>query len=46
MLMLDNLRMGGAFRWKTEDRRLERSKNVMWKASTSKVISPPVLVKD
>jgi hypothetical protein len=35
-----NLRPGGAFRWKVEDRRLERSGSVMFQASTSKVVAP------
>jgi hypothetical protein len=37
---IDNLRPGGALRWKAEDRRLERSGNVMWQADISKVVAP------
>jgi hypothetical protein len=33
MLRFDNLRPGGALRWKAEDRRLGRSGSVMWKAA-------------
>jgi hypothetical protein len=44
--MLDNLRPGGALRWAVKDCRLGRLGSVMWKAGTSKVVSPPVLVKD
>jgi hypothetical protein len=39
MLRLDNLRPGGALRWKAEDHRLERSRSVMWKAGTSKIVA-------
>jgi hypothetical protein len=46
MFRLDNLRSGGALRCKAEDRRLGRSGSVMWKASTSKIVAPPMLVKD
>jgi hypothetical protein len=35
-----NLRLGGALRWKAEDRRLGRVGSVMWKAGTSKVVTP------
>jgi hypothetical protein len=41
-----NLRSGGTLRWKVEDHQLGRSVSVMWQAGTSKVIAPPVLVKD
>jgi hypothetical protein len=46
MLRLDNLRPGGALRWKAEGCRLGRSGNVMWKADTSKVVAPSMSVKD
>jgi hypothetical protein len=46
MLRLDNLRLGGALRWKVEDHRLGRSGSEMWKASTSKVVALPMSVKD
>jgi hypothetical protein len=46
MLRLDNLRPGGTLRWKAEDCRLEMSDSVMWKVNTSKVVAPPVLIKD
>jgi hypothetical protein len=39
-MRLDNLRPGGALRWKVEGRRLGRSGSGMWKASTSKVVAP------
>jgi hypothetical protein len=32
--------LGGALRWKVEDRRLERSRSVMWQVSTSKAVAP------
>jgi hypothetical protein len=35
-----DLRLEGVLRWKTEDRQLGRSESVMWKAGTSKVVSP------
>jgi hypothetical protein len=35
-----NLRPDGALRWKAEDRQLGRSVSVMWKASTSKFVTP------
>jgi hypothetical protein len=38
--MLDNLRLGRTLRWKVKDRRLGRSKSVIWKAGTSKVVAP------
>jgi hypothetical protein len=37
---LDNLRPGRALRWKAKDYRLERLGSVMWKAGTSKVVTP------
>jgi hypothetical protein len=37
---MDNLRPGGALRWKVEDHQLGRSGSVMWQARTSKVVSP------
>jgi hypothetical protein len=37
---MDNLRPGGALRWKVEDRRLGMSGSVMWQADTSKVVAP------
>jgi hypothetical protein len=46
MLRLDNLRPGGALRWKAEGCRLGRSGSVMWKADTSKVVAPSMSVKD
>jgi hypothetical protein len=46
MLRLDNLRSGGALRWKVEDHRLGRPENEMWKADTSKVVAPFVSVKN
>jgi hypothetical protein len=39
MLRLDNLRPGGAFSWKVEDRQLGRSGSEMWQAGTSKVVA-------
>jgi hypothetical protein len=39
MLRLNNLRPGGALRWKVEDRQLRRSGSVMWKVGTSKVVA-------
>jgi hypothetical protein len=36
----DNLRSNGAIREKVEDCRLRNAERVMWKADTSKVISP------
>jgi hypothetical protein len=36
----DNLRPGGALRWKVEDRQLEMSGSAMWQADTSKVVAP------
>jgi hypothetical protein len=41
---LDNQRQGGTLRWK--DRRFGRSVGVIWKASASKVVAPPVSIKD
>jgi hypothetical protein len=46
MLRLDNLRPGGALRWKAEDRRLGRSGSVLWKAGTSKIVAPTYVIKD
>jgi hypothetical protein len=40
MLRLDNLRSGGALRWKVKDRWLGRLESEMWKAGTSKVVAP------
>jgi hypothetical protein len=40
MLRLDNLRLGGALRWKAEDHRLGRLESVMWQADSSKVVAP------
>jgi hypothetical protein len=40
MLRLDNLRPDEALRWKSEDRRLGRLGSVMWKAGTSKIVTP------
>jgi hypothetical protein len=37
---LDILRLGGALRWKVEDRQLGRSERVMWQAGTFKVVAP------
>jgi hypothetical protein len=37
---MDNLRPGGALRWKVEDYQLGRSGSVMWQARTSKVVAP------
>jgi hypothetical protein len=37
---MDNLRSGGALRWKVEDPQLGRSGSVMWQAGTSKIVSP------
>jgi hypothetical protein len=39
MLRFDNLRPGGALRWKVEDHRLGRSESVMWKAGTSEIVA-------
>jgi hypothetical protein len=39
-LRLDNLRPGGALRWKAKDRRMGWSGSEMWKAGTSKVVVP------
>jgi hypothetical protein len=39
MLRLDNLRLGGAIRWKAKDHRLGRSGSEMWKVSTSKAVA-------
>jgi hypothetical protein len=39
MLIFDNLRSGGALRWKVEDCRLGRSGSVMWQAGTSKIVT-------
>jgi hypothetical protein len=39
-LRLDNLRLGGALRWKAEDHRLGRLESVMWQADSSKVVAP------
>jgi hypothetical protein len=36
---MDNLRPGGALRWKVEDRQLGRSGSVLWQVSTSKVVA-------
>jgi hypothetical protein len=36
---MDNLRPGGALRWKADDHRLGRSGSVMWLAGTSKVVA-------
>jgi hypothetical protein len=36
---MDNLRPGGALRWKVETQ-LERSGSVIWQVSTSKVVAP------
>jgi hypothetical protein len=41
---LDNQRQGGTLRWK--DRRFGRSVGVIWKAGASKVVAPPVSIKD
>jgi hypothetical protein len=38
--ILLNWRLGGALRWKVEDRRLGRVVSVMWKAGTSQVVAP------
>jgi hypothetical protein len=46
MLRLDNLRLGGALRWKVENRRLGRLGSVMYKAGTSKVVAPPKSFKN
>jgi hypothetical protein len=35
-----NWRPGRDLRWKVEDRQLWRSRSVMWKAGTSKVVAP------
>jgi hypothetical protein len=35
-----NLRLGGALRWKGEDRRLGRSVSDVWKADTFKIVAP------
>jgi hypothetical protein len=40
-LRLDNLRLGGALRWKTDDRWLRRPRSAIWKAGTAKVVAPP-----
>jgi hypothetical protein len=40
MLSLDNLRPGGALMWIVDDRWSGTSVSVMWKASTSKVVTP------
>jgi hypothetical protein len=40
MLRLDNLRLGGALRWKAEDCQMEWSGSEMWKVGTSKVVAP------
>jgi hypothetical protein len=37
--ILVNLRPAGVLRWKAEDNRLERSRSVTWKASTSKIVA-------
>jgi hypothetical protein len=39
MLRLDNLRSGGALRWKVEGHRLGKSGSGIWKAGTSKVVA-------
>jgi hypothetical protein len=41
-----NWRPGGALRWKLDDHQLGRSGSVIWKVGTSKVVAPPVSVKD
>jgi hypothetical protein len=46
MLSLDNLGPAGALKWKLEDYRSEMSRSVMWKADTSKVVTPLMLVRD
>jgi hypothetical protein len=43
---LDNQRQGGTLRWKAKDRRFGRSVGVIWKAGASKVVAPPVSIKD
>jgi hypothetical protein len=46
MLRLDNLRPGGALRWKVKNHQLGRWGSVIWKVVTFKVVAPPVPVKD
>jgi hypothetical protein len=41
---IDNLRPGGALRWKAKDCRLGRSGSVMWQVSTSKVVAPAYVI--
>jgi hypothetical protein len=40
MLIFDNLRPGGALKWKVQNCRLGWLGSVMWQADTSKVVAP------
>jgi hypothetical protein len=46
MPSMDNMRPGRALKWKAEDHWLGRSGSEVWKADTSKVVAPPVSIKD